>query len=502
MAHELFPTNFVFGAATSSYQIEGAWDADGKGPSVWDAFCHDRTPAGSTGNIPGQVYTPGNVFQGQTGDVAADHYHKYLEDVALMKQIGLQAYRFSISWPRVVPELGQVNARGLDFYSRLVDALLAAGITPWATLFHWDLPLWAYNRGGWLNRDIQNWFADYAAVLVDRLSDRVTHWMTINEPQIFLGPSEHEGLQTSNARKGHAERLLAAHNCLLAHGRGVQVIRARAKKPPTVGWAPIGRIKVPYAKMLPENGAGARDGRFLSEPSKQDLDAARAATGATLARDFWTNAWFADPIVFGRYPADGLALYGDALPREVKSPAAGDMELINQKIDFYGLNIYDAELFRACEPHASNPLDPRAPYERVDFPPGHPRTGIGWHILPEALYYGPKFIYEKYKLPIVITENGLSNTDWLSTDGKVHDPQRIDYTRRYLLQLKRAIDDGVDIRGYMHWSLMDNMEWQNGYRDRFGLIHVDFTTLKRTLKESAHWYKRVIESRGRALVEG
>ncbi|MGD9689973.1 MAG: GH1 family beta-glucosidase [Phycisphaerales bacterium] len=464
-----FPNDFVWGAATSAYQIEGGWNADGKGPSIWDAFTHDATPAGSVGHIPGQVFTPGNVFQNHTGDVGPDHYHRFAEDVGLMKQIGLRAYRFSVSWPRVVPAGdGRINAAGLSFYDRLVDALLAADITPWLTLFHWDMPLWAHHRGSWLNREIADWFADYAAAVVDRLSDRVRHWMTLNEPHIFLGPGEHEGLQCSNARKGHAERLLAAHHALLAHGRAAQVIRARARKPPQVGWAPIGRIKVPAT----------------SAPA--DIEAARAMTHAVARKDFWNNAWLADPVVLGRYPDDGLRLYGADAPR----PHPGDMETIAQKLDFYGINVYDAELWRAGADGTP---------EQVQFPPGHPQNALRWFIIPEALYWGPKFLHERYKLPLVVTENGLSNLDWVDLDGKVRDPQRIDYTRRYLRELRRAASEGVPIRGYFHWSLLDNFEWQHGYKERFGLIHVDYATGSRTLKESAHWYRGIIESNGAAL---
>jgi len=473
-----FPKNFVWGAATSAYQIEGGWNADGKGPSNWDAFCHDRVPAGSVGNIAGQVFSPGNVVHNHTGDVSCDHYNRFDEDVGLMKQIGLRAYRLSIAWSRVMPDgTGKVNEAGIAFYERLIDALLAAGITPWVTLFHWDMPLALWHKGAWHNRDITDAFAAYAQVIVDRLSDRVTNWMTINEPQIFLGPCELEGLQTSNARASHAQRLLAAHHSLLAHGRAVQVIRARAKKPPTVGWAPIGRVRVP------------------ATDAPADIDAARRATLSVYAKDHWNNTWFADPIVFGHYPEDGLRLYGADAPK----PHAGDMATINQKIDFYGINVYDAEQFRACTPRHDNPCGAQASYEKVDFPPGQPRTAIGWFICPEALYWGPRFLYERYKVPMAITENGLSNTDWVGLDGKVADPQRIDYTRRYLLALQRAIDDGADVRAYFHWSLLDNFEWALAYRERFGLIHVDFTTLKRTLKQSAHWYRTVIESNGAAL---
>lgn len=464
-----FPASFLWGAATSAYQIEGAWDADGKGPSVWDAFCHDAPPAGSVGNIPGQVFTPGNVFGNHTGDVGPDHYHRFGEDVGLMKQIGLRAYRFSVAWPRIVPfGPGEKNEGGLAFYDRLVDALLAAGIQPWVTLFHWDMPLWAAHRGSWLNREVVEWFAEYTGVVVDRLSDRVRHWITLNEPHIFLGPGEYEGLQTSNARRGHAERLLAAHHALLAHGRSVQMIRARAKTPPTVGWAPIGRVKVP------------------ATASAADAEAARAQTYAVPHKDFWNNTWLGDPVVFGRYPEDGLRLYGADAPK----PRPGDMELIGQKIDFYGLNIYDAERWR---------MGANGKPEQVAFPPGHPQNALRWFIEPEALYWGPKLLHERYRLPIYITENGLTNLDWVDLDGQVRDPQRIDYTRRYLLALRRAIADGCDCRGYFHWSLMDNFEWQHGFKERFGLIHIEYATGQRTLKESAKWYARVIATNGREL---
>lgn len=474
-----FPHDFVWGAASSAYQIEGSWDADGKGPSNWDAFTHGCVPAGSVGDLPGQVYSPRNVFMDQTGDVACDHYNRYREDVGLMKQIGLHAYRFSISWPRVMPDgTGAINERGLAFYDRLVDELLAAKIEPWVTLFHWDLPLMLWERGAWLNREIPGWFAEYAGAVADRLSDRVTHWMTLNEPQIFLGPSESEGLQTSNGRRPHAERLLAAHNALLAHGRAVSEIRRRARRTPRIGWAPIGRVKVP------------------ATDSTADMHAARAATLSVTKKDFWNNTWFADPAILGRYPEDGLRLYHDDLVaydggRTMRMLTDGsDLAVINQPLDFYGVNIYDAERVRMSE---------HGRIEKVDFPPGHPRTAIRWFIEPEALYHGPKFLYERYRVPIVITENGCSCTDWPDLNGIVRDPQRIDYTRRYLLALERAIDEGTDVRGYFHWSIMDNFEWSHGYNERFGLIHVDYATQKRTLKDSARWYGGVIRSNGKSL---
>ena len=448
-----FPSDFTWGAASSAYQVEGAADTDGRGPSIWDAFCR----------------VPGATFRGHTGDVACDHYHRFRGDVGLMKTIGLQAYRFSISWSRVIPGgTGSPNEKGLAFYDALVDELLAAGIAPWVTLFHWDLPLALQHRGGWLNRDIAGWFGDYTRLVVDRLSDRVTRWITINEPQIFVPFGHGDGTHAPGTKLPMADRLLAGHHALLAHGRAVSVIRERATLPPMIGWAPIGRARIP-ATEAPE-----------------DLAAAREATLGVLHKDFWNNTWFADPVCLGRYPEDGLRLFG------ADAPAArpGDMEQIRQPLDFYGLNIYDAELYRRGADGAP---------ERVDFPVGHPQTAIRWFIAPEALRWGPQFLYERYKVPIVITENGLSNVDWVGLDGRVDDPQRIDYTRRYLLALERAIEGGTDIRGYFHWSIMDNFEWQEGYKERFGLIHVDFATQRRTLKESAHWYRGVIQSNGQSL---
>lgn len=459
-----FRSDFVWGAAAASYQIEGAWQADGKGPSVWDQFSHE----------------PGNTYLGQTGDVGCDHYNRYRDDVVLMSEIGLKAYRLSISWPRVEPgSTGQVNAAGLDFYSRLVDALLERNIRPWVTLFHWDLPLWCYHKGGWLNRDIADWFARYTEAVVRRLGDRVQYWMTLNEPHIFLGPSEREGLQASNAKKSHAERLWCAHNALRAHGMAAKAIRNASRLEARVGWAPIGRCKVP------------------ATDSPADFEAARIATHAVTTKDYWNNAWLGDPVVLGQYPEDGMRLYHDDLS------SAGDMGLtlraltdredlatIHQPLDFYGINVYDAERVA---------MGPDGKPVKVEFPMGHARNAMGWFVAPEALYYGPRFLYEKYKVPIVVTENGLAGIDWIDLDGRVRDPQRIDYTRRYLRELRRAAADGADIRGYFYWSIMDNFEWQSAFKERFGLIHVDYASGTRTLKDSARWYRTVISSNGGAL---
>lgn len=444
-----FKSDFAWGAATAAYQIEGGHDADGKGPSVWDQMAH----------------WPDKIFEANHGDVACDHYHHMEEDVALMKDMGLKAYRFSISWPRVMPDgEGKVNEAGLAFYDRLVDCLLEAGVAPWATLFHWDYPLALYRRGGWLNPKSPDWFAEYARVIVDRLSDRVTSWMTLNEPQCFIGLGHESGMHAPGLKLGWPDLLLASHHTLLAHGKAVQVIRERAKASPTVGWAPVGIIIYPH------------------ENKPEYVEAARAETFALKEKHFWNNTWFSDPAVLGHYPEDGLKLFG----KDMCAYTDADMQTIQQPLNFYGANIYNARPVVADR-------------TRADRPVGYAQTMFHWPVEPDALYWGPKFLHERYKLPIVITENGLSCHDWVHEDGKVHDPNRIDFTRRYLKRLRDAAADGVPIQGYMHWSLMDNYEWAEGYKQRFGLVHVDFNTLKRTPKDSAAWYREVIESNGANL---
>ena len=449
-----FPTGFVWGAATAAYQIEGAAREDGRGLSVWDTFCDKK----------------GAVHNAHTGDVACDHYHRWQEDIELLKGLGLGAYRLSISWPRVIPQgTGAVNERGLAFYDRLIDALLAANITPYVTLFHWDYPYDLYCRGGWLNPDSPRYFADYAQVVVDRLGDRVAHWMPLNEPQCFLGLGHLTGKHAPGLKLSRKDFLLATHHALLAHGRGVQVIRARARRQPTIGCAPVGVTRYPAS----------------DDPA--DVEAARSAMFA--ADGNWNcNSWYSDPVILGRYPEDGLRAFGADVPKI----APGDLETMCQPLDFYGVNIYNGV------PVQRGPDG--KPIEAAR-PPGTPLTAYKWTIDPESLYWGPRFLFERYKLPIVITENGLSNCDWVALDGQCHDPQRIDYTRRYLTALHRAIRDGVDVRGYFHWSLLDNFEWQEGYKERFGLVHVDFQTLKRTPKDSYHWYANLIRTEGREIAE-
>lgn len=455
-----FPEGFLWGASTSAYQIEGAIREDGKDLSVWDEF----------------VRQPGAIRDGQTGDVACDFYHRYPEDIAHMQAIGLQAFRFSVSWSRVIPEgTGDVNQKGLDFYSHLVDALLTANIEPVLTLFHWDTPLALMQRGSWEARDMMNWFADYAALLARTLSDRVKYWLTINEPRSFIGGGYVTGEQAPGEKLPPNEYMRAAHITLLAHGRAVQAIRANAKKPALIGYP------CDVSPCLPETNSAA------------DIAAAKAATFASpldhFSGQFWwrENAWWLDPVYTGNYPQDALSGLGNNTP-EIRS---GDLETIHQPLDFLAANIYGARLVRAT---------PDGKGQLVAFSAGFPLTAMGWEVTPDALYWGPKWLYERYKLPIFITENGCSCRDWISIDGQVRDPNRIDFTSRYLQALGRASGEGVPMRGYLHWSLLDNFEWQEGYTQRFGMVYVDYPTQKRILKDSARWYAGVIKSKGASLV--
>jgi beta-glucosidase len=448
-----FPDGFIWGAASASYQVEGSQLEDGKGDCVWNMMCRQD----------------GRVWANHSGLRACDHYHRYAQDVAMMQEMGLQAYRFSVSWPRVLPQgEGNANPQGLDFYDRLVDALLAAGIRPFVTLFHWDYPYALYRKGGWLNSQSPNWFADYAAVVVDRLSDRVRDWMTLNEPTCFVWGGHSQGVHAPGDRLGLGEVLRVAHNVLLGHGKSVQVIRSRSRTPSSIGLAAGAVVRVPPGDDL------------------QDVEAARLATFAIKEKTLFCNSWWLDPIYLGHYPQDGLAL----MEKDMPVVCGSDMAEISQPLDYLGLNIYTALAVTACEKEG---------FSILPSPAGHPATAIGWDVRPEAMYWGCKFFAERYAMPLMITENGMANVDWVSQDGEVHDPQRIDFTARYLKELHRAMNDGVNVSGYFHWSIMDNFEWADGYKHRFGLVHVDYGTQKRTFKDSAHWYRKLIETNGGSL---
>ena len=452
-----FNKDFVWGVATSAYQIEGAAYEEGKGLSIWDVYCTQ----------------PGRVFEGHHGEVACDHYHCYKEDVQLMKEMGIKAYRFSISWPRVLPKgVGEVNEVGLAFYDKLVDELVEAGIEPYVTLFHWDLPYELHKKGGWMNSDSPSWFAEYSKVVVERLSDRVKNFFTFNEPQCFIGFGYSEGIHAPGLKQSVRDTLAMAHNVLLAHGHSVKTIREHAKGEVKIGFAPTASMNYPCSEK-PEDIEAARRSIFdMPEEVREDWA--------------WNVTWWSDPILLGHYPEDGLKLFKDYLP-EIKE---GDMEIISQPIDFLGQNVYNGRAIKAGE--NGEPI-----YLKREE--GAPKTALNWPITPEALYWGSRFLYERYKKPIYITENGLACHDVVSVDGKVHDPNRIDFLHRYLKEFKRAAEDGVEAAGYFQWSLLDNFEWHSGYAERFGIVYVDYQNQKRIIKDSGYWYKSVIETNGEVL---
>lgn len=450
-----FREDFVWGAATSAYQIEGAATEDGKGRHIWDVY----------------VKEPGHVFEGHSGDVACDHYHLYKKDVAMMKEMGLKGYRFSIDWSRVLPEgRGKVNEAGIAFYGRLIDELLKNGIEPYITLYHWELPYELYKRGGWMNPEIVEWFGAYAKLIAERFSDRVSHFFTLNEPQCFVGLGFLTGEHAPGIRAPLQDTFEMAHNALKAHGRAVQMLRQYGKQPLVVGYAPTGSMCYPETDR-PEDVEAARKMLFAMQSDDKNWT--------------WNVAWWSDPVLLGHYPEEGRKRYERYLPKITDA----DMKLISEPIDVYGQNIYNGRCIRMG-------ADGRP--EEVKRYGGFPKTAMDWPVTPECLYWGAKFLYERYKKPIYITENGLSCHDVVSLDGKVHDPNRIDFLARYLGQLKRAAEE-VDLRGYFQWSLMDNFEWAKGYSERFGLVYVDYRTQERIPKDSAYWYRDVIQSNGENL---
>jgi beta-glucosidase len=444
-----FPDSFLWGAATSAYQIEGSPLADGAGPSIWHRFAR----------------TPGMVADGDTGDIACDHYRRMQDDVAMMKRMGLTAYRFSIAWARVLPTgRGAVNEAGIGFYERLVDTLLENGITPMATLYHWDLPAALDDLGGWLNRDVADWFADYATVVFKRLDDRVKLWATLNEPWVVTDGGYLHGVLAPGHRNLF-EAPIVTHNLLRAHGKAVQAYRA-------VGKHEVGLV----VNLAPKQPATDRP---------VDIAAAGRA-------DAYMNRQYLDPVFLGSYPPEMTEIFGEAWPAW---PAA-DFDLIGQKIDFVGINYYMRDMI--CHEEAAWPVK-----TGVVPQPQSTYTDTGWEVHPKGLTQILTWVKQRYgALPLYVTENGAAFYDPpMAADGAVHDPLRTRYYQDHLRAIHDAIEQGVDLRGYCAWSLMDNLEWALGYSKRFGLVHVNFQTQERTLKDSAHFYSRVIASKGAALDE-
>lgn len=437
----IFPEGFVLGAATAAYQIEGGVREGGRGESIWDRFSH----------------TEGKTFEGQTGDVATDHYHRWAEDVELMAGLGLQAYRFSIAWPRVIPQgRGTINSAGLDFYDRLVDALLERDIQPFVTLYHWDLPQALQDAGGWPERALVDRFADYAAVVVRRLGDRVCHWMTFNEPWVFAFDGYFAGRHAPGLTDLGAA-LQAAHHALAAHGRATDAIRSSSRLEPHVGIA----LNISHVEPASDRQA--------------DVDAARRYDG-------YLNRWFLDPLFFGSYPDDTVESWGSQAPRV----QPGDLANLPQKLDFLGINSY----FRFVIGDGQE-----APLGVQTHHPAGQYTEMGWEVYPESLYqlltrvqrdYDPRGIY--------ITENGAAFHDVRGPDGQIDDPERLEYLRDNLFAARRALHAGVRLRGYFVWSLLDNYEWTRGYSKRFGIVAVDYDTQERLVKASGDWYRRMIEA--------
>jgi len=434
-----FPRGFTWGAATAAYQIEGASQEGGRGPSIWDTFCQQ----------------PGAVERGESGEVAADHYHRWQQDVGLMADLGIGAYRFSIAWSRILPDgRGKVNAAGFDFYSRLVDALLERGIEPYITLYHWDLPQALQERGGWAARDTAHHFADYAHQVGSRLGDRVSRWITHNEPYVVAFPGHLTGDLAPGLRDS-AVALRVVHHLLLSHGLAVEALRdvvARPKVGITLNLSPI----YPASDLEVDHQAALwRDGIF--------------------------NRLFLDPVLRGRYPEDVAAKYG-ALLRAVQ---AGDMERIATPLDFLGVNYYTRSVVRH---------DPAVPIlESTQIRPEGNEYSDMWEIYPPGLHELLVRLKSDYApVDLYITENGIPVPDTLDADGRVRDPRRIRYLRDHVLQVERAIADGVPVRGYFVWSLLDNFEWAFGYRMRFGLVYVDWGTQDRTVKDSGRWYARLV----------
>jgi beta-glucosidase len=437
-----FPSDFLWGAATAAYQIEGAADADGRGRSVWDTFSRQ----------------PGRIADGSTGDVACDHYHRWDSDVRLMAELGLTGYRFSVSWPRIQPGgTGAANPAGLAFYDRLIDALLERGISPMLTLFHWDLPQALQDAGGWLNRDTTARFADYADLLGRQFADRVEYWMPVNEPNVVTLFGHMVGMHAPGSRLGW-DALPVAHHLLLGHGRAVQALRAHGAR--RVG------------------AANNHSPVWAASDSPADLDAAAGFD------DLW-NRLFADPMLLGRYPdryAEGFAEFADDLPT------------ISQPLDFYGMNYYNPARIAATGPEPQpDSSDDWLGFRRMPIT-GYPHTDFDWPVIPAGLTEVLIQLSERYPglPPVIITENGCSYSDGPGPDGRVRDQRRIEFLDGHLRALRPAIEAGVGVSGYCCWSILDNFEWAEGYRQRFGLVHVDYQTLARTPKDSYAWYAEVI----------
>nr|THJ78314.1 beta-glucosidase [Acetivibrio thermocellus] len=447
MSKITFPKDFIWGSATAAYQIEGAYNEDGKGESIWDRFSH----------------TPGNIADGHTGDVACDHYHRYEEDIKIMKEIGIKSYRFSISWPRIFPEgTGKLNQKGLDFYKRLTNLLLENGIMPAITLYHWDLPQKLQDKGGWKNRDTTDYFTEYSEVIFKNLGDIVPIWFTHNEPGVVSLLGHFLGIHAPGI-KDLRTSLEVSHNLLLSHGKAVKLFR-EMNIDAQIGIA----LNLSY--------------HYPASEKAEDIEAAELSFSLA-------GRWYLDPVLKGRYPENALKLYKKK-GIELSFPE-DDLKLISQPIDFIAFNNYSSEFIK-YDPSSESGFSPaNSILEKFE------KTDMGWIIYPEGLYDLLMLLDKDYGKPnIVISENGAAFKDEIGSNGKIEDTKRIQYLKDYLTQAHRAIQDGVNLKAYYLWSLLDNFEWAYGYNKRFGIVHVNFDTLERKIKDSGYWYKEVIKNNG------
>lgn len=432
-----FAKDFLWGAASAAAQVEGAWNEDGKCPSIWD--------------VAGK-----RIKNGEDCHTACDHYHRYKEDVALMKEMGLKSYRFSVSWCRIMPEKGKVNEKGLEFYRNLIQELKQAGIEPLVTLYHWDMPIWVDAEGGWKSKKIIDYYLEYVKVVVEALSSDVQYWMTFNEPQVFImlayvmgsfAPFKHQVFTFKN----HLRHML------LAHGKAVKLIRQVAKMTPKIGIAMAATTYIP------------------DEETEEGIAFARKQSFESMVGQ-GSNSQYMDPICLGKATS--------MLKRKL---SAEDLKIISEPVDFIGVNVYQP----------SNGMFKKKGQKKDSS--NEKKTMLGWTIDGRCLYWTVRHYYERYHLPIMVTENGMANNDSVAADGKVHDEIRVDFLKEFLSELKRATDEGIPVIGYQHWSIMDNFEWCEGYAPRFGLIHIDYDTQKRTLKDSAYTYAEIIRTNGENL---
>nr|MCR4902258.1 family 1 glycosylhydrolase [Butyrivibrio sp.] len=450
----MFRNDFIWGVAASAYQTEGRDKNDGAGRNIWDEFIEKGVTA-----------------DGSNAEIACDMIHRYKEDFAIMRMMGVKAYRFSISWSRLIPDgVGEVNKAAVEFYRNMLTSMKENGIRPFITLFHWEYPLVLEQKGGWVNPESSKWFERYATVVGENFSDLCSDFITFNEPQCTISLGYVRGVHAPGKKLCLEDTLLASHNLLKAHGLAVKALRKTAPGA-RIGYAPTCGVAFPNSDK-PEDIEAARK-RYFGFDKDPDNWA-------------WNVSWFLDPVILGHYPEEGLELFKDHLFEITKE----DMELINQPLDFIGQNIYNGYPINAGP-------DDQVEYSERDR--GYNQTAMGWPVTPTVLYWGPKFLYDRYHTDILITENGMACCDIPGNDGGVHDGGRIAFLDKYISNLQRAADEGVSILGYFHWSYCDNFEWTDGYTKRFGLVYVDYPSLKRTIKDSGLWYKKVIESNGQIL---